>query len=73
MNDLGINWLQSPNTWSAGDFTADGVANAADLNALGLNWLKTTATAAATQPVPEPSSVILIGIGILGMIMVQRE
>jgi hypothetical protein len=73
LNALGISWLQSPNTWSAGDFTADGVANAADLNDLGLNWLKTIATAAATQTVPEPSSAVLIGIGILGMILVQRK
>ena len=67
LNALGLSWLQSPNAWSAGDFTADGVANASDLNVLGINWLKTISTAAATQSVPEPSSLLLIWIGIFGM------
>lgn len=72
LNALGLSWLKSPDAWSAGDFTADGVANAADLNVLGLNWLKMIDAAAATQTVPEPSSLVLIGLGIVGVILARR-
>jgi hypothetical protein len=70
LNNVGLSWQQSPNTWSGADFTADGIVNAADLNVLGLNWQSTIALAAASA-VPEPSSGSLIAFllaagGLLG-------
>ena len=29
LNNLGINWTNAPNTWSGGDFTANGIVDAA--------------------------------------------
>lgn len=39
---LDLNWQQSVASWLDGDFNGDGVVNAADLNALGQNWLNGT-------------------------------
>ena len=38
LNELGLNWQASPNTWSGGDFNASGFVDAVDLNLLALNW-----------------------------------
>jgi hypothetical protein len=71
LNNVGLSWQQSPNTWSGADFTANGIVGAEDLNVLGLNWQSTIPVAAASA-VPEPSTGSLIGFllaagGLLGL------
>ncbi len=65
LNNLALSWRQDVARWSAGDFTADGSVNATDLNDLALNWRQSIPAAAADSPaVPEPSSLLLIVMGL---------
>ena len=64
LNALAVNWLSSQNAWSDGNFTGDAV-NSTDLNELALNWQRSVPIAsAADSTVPEPSTGLLIIIGL---------
>ena len=73
LNDLGQNWLEHPNTWQLGDFTADGIVNAGDLNKLGLNWLESIPSAASPESVPEPSAFTLLLLGIMATPLLRHR
>lgn len=60
LNQLGQNWLTSPNTWQLGNFTADGRIDANDLNELGQNWQMSIPLAASLESVPEPTGMPLL-------------
>jgi hypothetical protein len=55
LNNMAVNWLDSPNTWMGGDFDGSGIVDAGDLNLLGLNWQQSNAAAAGVH-VPEPAT-----------------
>jgi len=67
--------------WQTGDFTKDGTANFSDLTVV-LNNYKRTATgfselAASSNlgvaGVPEPSSLVIFGLGVAGLLTVARR
>ncbi len=66
LNSLALNW-QSPTTtnWAKGDFTGDGHTNAADLNVLALNWQSGQQAAISAASVPEPTSALLLAVGLM--------
>ena len=51
-----------------GDFTGDEKTDAADLNALALNWNSGVAAAVAAPAVPEPSSISLLLLGVCALV-----
>ena len=57
---MALNWQGSPNTWSGGDFTADGIVSASDLNELALSWQESIAVAAAAGAVDSEIVVITV-------------
>ena len=59
LNNLALNWQDSPDTWCGGDFTASGSVDAADLNELGLNWQQSSAVPLAAS-VPEPNLLVAL-------------
>ena len=57
LNQLGVTWQTDNNNWTNGNFTGSG-SNAADLNALAINWQNSVPPSAAA--VPEPSTLALL-------------
>jgi hypothetical protein len=70
LNNLALNWQESPGTWSGGDFSANGTVDTGDLNQLALNWNNSIAMAATA--VPEPATVYL-AICFLGLMILDRR
>ena len=75
LNALGQNWLEHPNAWQWGDFTADGIVNASDLDELGQNWQSSIPSAASPESVPEPSGMALLYVGafLAALMRLQRN
>ena len=66
LNNLALNWQSASTTsWSMGDFTGDGNTNAADLNLLALNWRSGQQAAISPASVPEPTSSLLLVVGLV--------
>ena len=73
LNALGQNWRKQSAVWQSGDFNGDGIVDVSDLDSIGRNWRTSIPLAAATQSVPEPTTVILLVFGITGILgMVRR-
>jgi hypothetical protein len=72
INDLTIvlaNYNQTGMTWSQGEFTGDGTVDINDLTIVLASYNQTFgASAAGIKAVPEPSCVVLIGIGAIGLL-----
>jgi hypothetical protein len=60
--------VRTGTSYAQGDANGDGIANAADLNALGSNWQAGVVPAASTAAVPEPTGIILLLTGLLGLV-----
>jgi hypothetical protein len=69
VNDLTIvltNFGQTGTAWSQGEFTGDGTVDINDLTIVLANFGKTAGV--GIQAVPEPTCVVLLGIGALGLL-----
>jgi hypothetical protein len=53
--------------WSHGDFNGDGNVNGADLNAVLSHYNQHDGASAAGAAVPEPSTLALLGVGVVGL------
>ena len=84
--DLGIlatNYNAAPTglTWSVGDFNNDGSVDIVDLGILatyyngsiGSNELASVGLSGAAAGVPEPTSLLLLGAGLLGVFATRRR
>jgi hypothetical protein len=58
------NYNKTGMTWGEGDFNGDGSVNCVDLNA----YYSNTGIASATGAAPEPSSLVLLGVGAVGLL-----
>ena len=71
INDFGglsANYLQpGVKTWDHGDFNSDGTVNINDFGALSTNYNGPSSPAPPIAAVPEPSSMILLAMGLLGL------
>ena len=76
---LADNWGTTTGAnWFKADFNGDGAVNLSDVQLLGDNWGKIAgpgppAPPAAVFAVPEPSSVILAVLGLLGILLLLRR
>ena len=69
---LAAHWQQSGNGigWGDGDFNDDGVVDDKDASILAAHWLETQEGAA---PVPEPSTLVLLAAGLMGLLVLRRK
>ncbi len=73
LNIVGLNWQKSVDPGPAnGDFDNSGFVDATDLNEIGVNWLK-TAAAPVGAAVPEPTTICLLGLGIVALSKIRRR
>ena len=72
MNDLTIvltNYGQTGTSWSQGEFTGDGTVDLNDLTIVLANFGESAgAPAAGIHAVPEPSAILLLGIGAVSLL-----
>ena len=67
---MAANWGSGAG-WAGGDFNGDGIVDAADAAIMADNWLGDFRSA-ATNAVPEPSSILLLAIVLMGFVMQNR-
>ena len=72
INDLTIvlaHYNQTGMTWSQGEFTGSGTVDINDLTIVLAHYNQTAGSSAATlSAVPEPGTLVLIGLGALGLL-----
>ena len=76
INDLTIvlsNYNQTGMTWSQGEFTGDGTVDINDLTIVLAHYGESVDSAAGMAPVPEPSCLVLLGIGGVGLLAGLRR
>ena len=70
---LAANWGWTGGaTWSNGDFNNDGNVNDVDAAMMADNWLAHQ-NVASLSSVPEPGSIVLLGLGMLSMLLLHRK
>jgi uncharacterized protein (TIGR03790 family) len=76
VNDLTVvlrNYRSSSASWNQGDFNGDGTVDINDLTVVLGNYGHSTLSAGALETVPEPSAIILFGLGVLGLLACARR
>ena len=72
INDLTIvlaHYNQTGTTWTEGEFTGDGTVDINDLTIVLAHYNETAGSSAGpAAAVPEPSALVLIGIGAMGLL-----
>jgi hypothetical protein len=71
INDLTIvlaHYNQTGMVWSDGEFTGDGTVDINDLTIVLANYGWTSTSLGVMKAVPEPSSLVLLGIGAVGLL-----
>jgi hypothetical protein len=75
INDLSTvltNYDKADANWTTGDFDGDGTANISDLSVVLTNY-DTSSSAASIRAVPEPSSLLLVAIGLVAFVWWRRK
>ena len=76
INDLTIvlsSYGQTGMTWTQGEFTGDGTVDINDLTIVLAHYGDSLGTSGALSAVPEPSSLVLLGIGAIGLLAVASR
>jgi hypothetical protein len=74
LNKVLTNYDKAGMTWTQGDFNGDGNVSVADLNNVLTNYgLAVGSSAGRLAAVPEPSSVVLIGTALVGLLALARR
>ncbi len=76
VGDLGIvgaNFGSTIATWPDGDFNGDGHVDVSDLGIIGANWSAAQTTGSTTSLIPEPATLTLLGLGVLGLPRRRRQ
>ena len=66
LNTVLSNYNQTGKNWAQGDFDGNGTVNGADLNTVLSNYNQSAA--GATAAVPEPSALVLLGVGAISLL-----
>ena len=76
INDLTIvlnNYTQTGMTWSQGEFTGTGTVDINDLTLVLGSYNQTFSASAATATVPEPSTLVLVGLAALMLAAIAKR
>ena len=73
--DLGIllNNYDQPGTFATGDFDGSGIVDFNDLGILLNNYNEHAPVSTTTAPVPEPGTLALAALGVLGLLIAARR
>jgi|GEM_PF-800963 len=69
---IASNWLNTGTT-ATGDANYDGIVNGQDIALVASNWLQSVGNTANASAVPEPASLCLLVIAVLGLMAVHRR
>ena len=69
---ISSHWLQSGNNLP-GDANFDGVVNGLDISLISSHWLQSAASGAGAASVPEPSTMVLVGLGFVGLVVAAHR
>jgi hypothetical protein len=73
-NEWNANKFTSPTKWGEGDFNGDGKTNVLDFNVWNENKFTSATDARLVEgQIPEPSTLILLTAGVLGLLLVGRR
>jgi hypothetical protein len=69
---VGAGWLGGGQGWGTGDFNGDAIVDGGDLSLMGANWSWSLPGGAPEVAIPEPASLVLLGLGALSLVRRRR-